>query len=256
MAEMQMSTRILKEPLGFIRILEFPMVLLAFATTAGYSATLDVKYKCTGIDNVFSFSWFYPFDLTNTAVSNDLCKQEGGSISIFGEGAVSQSQFFVCTGVLSFLYIIGVLYVYLFQLEKYESDHRWPLLASSPSCCSSTTDFVVTAVLAVFWFIASCAWASGVNVIKGLTDFSMIKNMFVNSVNPCKDKESCHFTPHWNYAALNVSLIAGFACFFLFASNLWFIWKETEWFKSRQTPNVASGQTAGGYPAAADVLPR
>ncbi|KRX83759.1 Synaptophysin [Trichinella sp. T6] len=224
MAEMQMSTRILKEPLGFIRILEFPMVLLAFATTAGYSATLDVKYKCTGIDNVFSFSWFYPFDLTNTAVSNDLCKQEGGSISIFGEGAVSQSQFFVCTGVLSFLYIIG--------------------------------DFVVTAVLAVFWFIASCAWASGVNVIKGLTDFSMIKNMFVNSVNPCKDKESCHFTPHWNYAALNVSLIAGFACFFLFASNLWFIWKETEWFKSRQTPNVASGQTAGGYPAAADVLPR
>ncbi|KRY43544.1 Cytochrome b-c1 complex subunit Rieske, mitochondrial [Trichinella spiralis] len=142
--------------------------------------------------------------LTNTAVSNDLCKQEGGSISIFGEGA----------------------------------------------------DFVVTAVLAVFWFIASCAWASGVNVIKGLTDFSLIKNMFVNSVNPCKDKESCHFTPHWNYAALNVSLIAGFACFFLFASNLWFIWKETEWFKSRQTPNVASGQTAGGYPAAADVLPR
>uniref|UniRef100_A0A5S6R5C0 MARVEL domain-containing protein n=1 Tax=Trichuris muris TaxID=70415 RepID=A0A5S6R5C0_TRIMR len=251
MAELlsQMNTRILKEPLGFIRVIEFPMVILAFATTAGYAASMLVQYSCFGekeYSNEYHLDWSYPFDLPVYGLASNFCDPKSQTVYPFGEGAVSQSQFFVCTGILSFLYILGILCVYLFQLEKYETDNRWPVV-----------DFLITVVLAIFWFIASCAWAAGVSTLKSITDPMTVKVKLISISVLCASKDhACAFPTEWNYASLNVSLIAGFACFFLFASNLWFIWKETEWFKSRQPPSASMAPSSMPQQSASYSGPR
>ncbi|KHJ45277.1 hypothetical protein D918_04583 [Trichuris suis] len=281
MAELlgQMNTRIIKEPLGFIRVIEFPMVILAFATTAGYSASMLVRYPCTfnttdpPLDKSDRLGWSYPFELTDVFIRSNFCDPTSPKKYIFGEGAVSQSQFFVCTGILSFLYILAILCVYLFQLEKYETDNRWPALVSIQSifkcvptkyccrgCCSpnaffffsSAKDFLITAILALFWFIASCAWAAGVNSLKSITEpVNVGARIIENSVICLLKDHICKFEHDYNFASLNVSLIAGFTCFFLFASNLWFIWKETEWFKSRHPPASTTAPSSGPPQSAA-----
>jgi len=170
--------------------------------------------------------------LTGLTVRKDLCsKDEKSQVSVFSAGAVSQSQFFVFLGVVCFFYIIAALAVYLFAWPMYENDRRFAL-----------GDFVITAVLAVLWFISSCAWASGVTLVKGVTESGeIIQRLETGGVTPCINKTAdiphpCKITSTWNYASLNVSLIAGFACFGLWAANLWFIYKETAWYKARAAP--------------------
>jgi len=76
-----LNTRVLKEPLGFIRLIELPLAILAFATTAGYSqtTTIDVK-KCDGgvKPQPYSFNWGYSFGLDAITIPVDLCN---GSIT-------------------------------------------------------------------------------------------------------------------------------------------------------------------------------
>jgi len=166
------------------------------------------------------------------------------TIHPFAYGPVSQSQFFVFIGVISFLYTLISLAIYIWLWPKYENDTRLPL-----------GDLVVTAILALLWFIASCAWASGVSTVKGTTDHDFIINRLVAAnVPPCSTNQSTpepvssgYCTPetkYTNYASLNVSLIVGFACFALWAANLWFIYKETGIYKARN-PNAAPPMATG-----------
>ncbi|CDW55831.1 synaptoporin [Trichuris trichiura] len=191
-------------------------------------------------------AFVFPSSLTNVFIPANFCDPSSPKKYIFGEGAVSQSQFFVCTGILSFLYILAILCVYLFQMEKYETDNRWPAM-----------DFLITAILALFWFISSCAWAAGVSSLKSITEPVNVGARVIENSAVCSSKDhACKFEHDYNFASLNVSLIAGFACFFLFASNLWFIWKETEWFKSRHPPASTTAPSSGPPQSASYSGPR
>lgn len=86
-------------------------------------------------------------------------------------------------------------------------------------------DFVLTAILALFWFCAAVAWSNGADGLKTATD-------------PEKLKAICPslYTTIWtsSFSRLNISLLIGYLNFFLWGSDLWFLYKETHWFKERQ----------------------
>lgn len=91
----------------------------------------------------------------------------------------------------------------------------------------------MTTILAVFWFFGSTAWWNGASALKTVTDAAIIQAK-------CGGRTSV-FTS--TFSRLNTSLLFGYLNFFLWASDLWFLYKETHWFKERQQP---SDDGAGG----------
>ena len=84
---------------------------------------------------------------------------------------------------------------------------------------------MLTTILAVLWLSSSAAWANSTSALKNVLDPQY-------AVMKCK---SC-LAHNSGFSGLHVSLILGFLNFFLWASNLWFVYKETYWFQTRQGP--------------------
>ncbi|KAL5282134.1 hypothetical protein ACFFRR_005402 [Megaselia abdita] len=179
--------------------------IVAFATTSGFSVTLEGQ--CTnGIKN--SETFHYPFMISN----KDICPNYPILLNVS-----SDCQFFVATGVLSFLYCIFIIFIYLVKDELYQSRKELPM-----------ADFILTVILAVFWLSGSAAWSNGASQMKSITDVNLISNA-------CK---GCTYTIG-SFGKLNSSLIVGFLNFFLWTSNLWFIYKETIWFTKHPITSTA-----------------
>lgn len=240
MAELlgSLNTVILQLPIGFIRVVELPMAILAFTTTSGYGASGSIKLPdACKPQTVYPLEFQYPFEMAGQELPAKFCNYTGNEHgpTLFEQGYTSSSQFFVFTGIISLLYILAILAVYLKLWSMYESDPRYAM-----------ADFGITAVIALFWFCGSVAWWSGVDGLKDITSVSALTSL-IKKVPPCNIND-CQLSASWNYASLNVSLIAGFTCFALWAANLWFIYKETVWFKSRH-PDLQSGPyTSGNLP--------
>uniref|UniRef100_A0A1L8D9T2 Putative conserved plasma membrane protein n=2 Tax=Nyssomyia neivai TaxID=330878 RepID=A0A1L8D9T2_9DIPT len=197
-----------QEPRGVMRILQFIFAICAFATTVNFSTTLTLQ-KCDNLNDTRSFPLEYPFRF-----AAKLCTV-GGKEQPVSAIVSSDAQFFVATGVLSLLYCIFIIAVYAFIDELYKSKTEIPL-----------ADFMLTTVLAIFWLSGSAAWANGTSALKTVTDPTDIRKM-------CGDLPTCIVTVG-SFSRLNISLIFGFLNFFLWASDLWFLYKETIWFQSRQ----------------------
>lgn len=86
---------------------------------------------------------------------------------------------------------------------------------------------MLTAILAAFWFAAAVAWSNGASGLKTVTDSEELKR-------------NCPAYSIWtsSFAGLNISLLIGYLNFFLWGSDLWFLYKETHWFKERQQQNA------------------
>nr|XP_023020912.1 synaptoporin-like [Leptinotarsa decemlineata] len=177
--------------------------ICAFATISGYSGF--VKFECPGINSSLLFS--YPFDIQwNEKVQN---KTNFNICDIHSDGNFSSdSKFFVATGVLAMLYSLVIIFVYTKLDEAYKNNNKLPLY-----------DFFMTVVFGVLWLSSSAAWAHALSGLKSVT-----------SAVTCK---SC--TPLISsFSTLNISVIFGFLNFFLWATCLWFIYKETSLFQGNQ----------------------
>lgn len=102
-------------------------------------------------------------------------------------------------------------------------------------------------VLAVFWLSGSAAWASGVSAVKFVSD----PDSWLKTLKICNENAGCASLFAGNFAGLNISIVShlmgsynhslshikfpfqifGFLNFFLWAVNLWFLYKETSWFQ-------------------------
>ncbi|ESP03165.1 hypothetical protein LOTGIDRAFT_177021, partial [Lottia gigantea] len=93
-------------------------------------------------------------------------------------------------------------------------------------------DFIISVVLTILWLISASAWAQGVTDVKEYTD-PVDSNMFGNDkiIAVCGPVGACENVQLGNFAGLNVSLIFGFLNFGVWVGNLWFLFKETPWFK-------------------------
>ncbi|XP_072026163.1 synaptophysin-like [Amphiura filiformis] len=215
--------RVLSEPRGFLRIIEFFLAIFMFATTAGFSDSMKYSVQCS-IDPPINeeVPYSYPFKLYTYKYPSSYCTSglttppRLNAATAEPEGS---ARFFVCIGVLAMLYCAVVLVWYVFLEVKFLHLEIVPLV-----------DTMVTAVFSLLFFIASCAWAAGVGDVKWWTTFSNVRDRFYKET--CMSDGVACVGNNGGYAGLNVSLIFGFLNCGVWAANVWFTLKETGWFRA------------------------
>jgi len=254
----QLDIEVLKEPRGFLRCLQWFFAMLAFATCCDFSTQIafditckDNTQKTEHVSTVIS----YPFRVDHNAPYKFQDKPCGVN---FGKDVINQditfpgnfasdAQFFVFTGVITWLYCFASIAVYVFYSSLYTDEQK-----SYPKI-----DFFITAVLGFFWLAGSSAWANSLSGMKAVAnpDNWIYNNQFdiaaicfkTTSGNYLYPKiADCHTTSIGHFGGANVSVLFGFLNCFLWISNLWFLYKETSWFQGRQDQtNLATVEGQG-----------
>ncbi|KAK5871869.1 hypothetical protein PBY51_012610 [Eleginops maclovinus] len=219
----------LKEPLGFIRVLEWVFTIFAFATTGGYSGSSHFTVNCAGaepkdVNPVFT----YPFRLPKSPYQIPTCNASKSEDAFLQGDFSSSAEFFVCVGVFGFLYCTATLILYLGFQHVYRQTSRGPIV-----------DLVVTAAFAFLWLVSSSAWGKGLTDVKWATN----PNHLVQS-DPCH--EICKAGDFPSMGRLNASVIFGFLNLILWAGNCWFIYKETPFHKDPNPPATMEEEGAPG----------
>ncbi|XP_027696989.1 synaptophysin [Vombatus ursinus] len=211
--------RVVKEPLGFLKLLEWVFAIFAFATCGSYTGELKLSVECANrsesqlsIDVEFA----YPFRLHQVYFDAPTC-QNNGAKKVFLVGDYSSSaEFFVTVAVFAFLYSTGALATYIFLQDKYRENNKGPMI-----------DFLVTAAFAFLWLVSSSAWAKGLSDVKMATDpENIIKGMSSICSQP---GVSCKELRDPVTSGLNTSVVFGFLNLVLWLGNVWFVFKETGW---------------------------
>jgi len=217
---------VLKEPRGLLRAVQWLFAVLAFSTACHYSTVLTLKPTCVSEGpkpEPISVPVSYPFRLNSYQPwkYEEMCgikdsKKEGKSIYDinFPGNFSSDAEFFVFTGVIAWLYCFVSLAVYvLFNHLYVDQQKNYPKV-----------DFVVTALLGMFWLAGSAAWANGLNGLKNVcSGLSVAAMLCQNDEVECSS--SCS-----QFTEANISVLLGFLNCFLWTTNLWFLYKETKWF--------------------------
>jgi len=216
----------LKLPLGFIKIPQLILAVIAFTAQSGWkfavSFTCDKTKVSTTIDS---------FDLGTT-----FKKCDGIADRVFTADHSTAASFFSLVAILSIIYVLITLYVYLFKWGVYAGDERIPKV-----------DLIITCILAIWWFLATWIWWRATNQLENETEVKTVEQRF-KAADFCGKKtgdfEKCDFHSYADYATLTVSVIAGFGCLLLWASNIYFAFKETSWFGQRK-PTATAMNSSG-----------
>lgn len=236
---MQLNIQPLKEPRGFIRVLQCLFAILAFATTTSYDNRAEVEIKCTeiaGDKHVHSYSskyeLEYPFNVAPRLhfpiSSKDIpCPPKTEEGKTFAPIPIAESEtidksttaeFYVTTGVLAFLYSLAAIFVYVFLDTLYLNAPILPFF-----------DLVATGILTLFWFLGWCSWVA---------QWGNVKEFYYNlpgivcgeltlKEDPLVHTLECNNIGDVKFAKLTISLIFGFANIILWAGSSWFVFKET-----------------------------
>ncbi|XP_051957918.1 synaptophysin-like protein 2a [Xyrauchen texanus] len=211
-----------KEPLGFIRLLEWVFTICAFATTGGFVGSSVFTVKCPSKSEEVSAHFAYPFRLPSQPFNVPDCNGSMNRTYLQGDYS-SSAEFFVCVGVFGFLYCTFTLILYLGYQQVYRESNRGP-----------TIDFIVTGIFAFLWLVSSSAWAKGLTDVKNATNPDTL-------ILKCP-QDLCKTQSYPAMGRLNASVLFGFLNLILWAGNCWFIYKETPFHKpASPPPNTEEG---------------
>jgi len=225
--------RVLNEPRGFVRLIQWLMAIVAFALCADYESSFKFTYECGGEkhEQTINISYPYAMDKANpdfvipesTSVCDPVSKALSGDVS-------PSAQWFVFVGVLSFLYCMLTLVYYVFLESDMMDGDRPPTL--------NTVDLVLTVLLTFFWLCAasSLAWAKS-----QLIQFTVQENFVLESglQKFCSEATVCHTTSP-GFTKLTSSVAFGFLNLFLWGAGSWFVWKEAPFFSRIDPPTAAT----------------
>lgn len=208
----------LKEPLGFVKVVEWLTAIFAFGSCGGFSGTNVVTLLCgNGRNETLDAIFHYPFRLSQFPLvpsNTSICNHSVSVTYMVGDSA-SAAEFFVGTGVVCFLYSMAALLVYLGYMHVYKDSDFGPIF-----------DFLLTAILVFLWLVCSSAWAKGLQNVKDATNSAGINN----TLALCKGNNvTCSVTEFANLRSLNFSVVFGYLNMFVWAGNAWFVYKETRW---------------------------
>ena len=239
--KMQLNYAPLKEPRGFIRIIQFFMAILAFATTADYSQ--QALIKITPLKSVQStvditYELAYPFDLE---VPIHVPSDTGFAFVVPTPKIDKEStaEFYVTTGVLSFLFSAAAAVFYVLMTDVYENSTLFPFI-----------DLVATGILTFFWFISWCTWVAQEGNIRNW--YHDMPASICSSLNGQQTGIvfSCDNQGKVSFAKLTISLIFGFGNIILWAGSGWFVYKETHFHKKNDMrAEYAHDPNMGNNPA-------
>ncbi|CAN2388380.1 Membrane-associating domain [Pristimantis euphronides] len=220
MSGLQLNFSPLKEPLGFIKVLEWFFSIFSFATCGGYSGKISMNLFCTTTNSTFSnksveTSFGYPFRLNKDKFEEvgggevgSYCGIQWTEWHLVGDYS-SSAEFYVTVAVFAFLYCIGALVLYLGFRHLYQDSKKVPLI-----------DFIITLIFAFLWLVSSSAWAKGLSDIKGVISRETLEHS-------CPKPIGCFQISEPRMGSLNISVAFGFLNLILWAGNAWFVYKET-----------------------------
>ncbi|XP_059359723.1 synaptophysin a [Carassius carassius] len=208
--------RVLKVPLGFIKVLQWVFAIFAFSTCGSYSGSFRMSVECrnrSDSDLKITVDFEYPFRLHQVYFDAPVCKNaQKERFFLIGDYS-SSAEFFVTIAVFAFLYSMAALSIYVFAFEKYRENNKGPLI-----------DFGVTCVFTFMWLVSSAAWAKGLSDVKTATDPEKVLELV-----PACEQEGNHCREVYDpvMSGLNTSVVFGFLNLILWTGNLWFVFKET-----------------------------
>ncbi|XP_010901535.3 synaptophysin-like protein 2 [Esox lucius] len=213
-----------KEPLGFIKILEWLTAALAFGSCGGYSGTNAVTISCgENRSETLIATVNYPFRLNQLNIvefNKTLCNYSTSASYLTGDYAVP-AEIYVDVGIASFTYCMVTLLFYVCYMNAYTRTPIWP-----------KTDFVVTVLFAVFWLISASLWAIAVqHIITAVDSNSVNINLSV-----CREiGVVCAVAESKDIRDLKLSVNCGFLNVILWMVNIFFTYKKTPWHNQRKT---------------------
>ncbi|XP_072509180.1 synaptophysin-like protein 1 isoform X3 [Notamacropus eugenii] len=217
MSGLQINFSPLKEPLGFIKILQWVASIFSFATCGGFKGKTSFKVSCSApnpANGTVEAAFAYPFRLNQVsfhALQESLCGEKWSTYFLIGDFS-SSAQFYVTFAVLVFLYCIAALVLYIGYMNLYRESRKIPFI-----------DFLITLIATFLWLVSTSAWA------KALTDIKMTTGEnLIGQIALCNNKDiNCSFDSVTSMGSLNVSVIFGFLNMILWGGNAWFVYKET-----------------------------
>ncbi|XP_060759824.1 synaptophysin-like protein 1 [Neoarius graeffei] len=225
-----------KEPLGFIKLLEWFAALFAFGCCGGYNGRNVISLFCGGGKNeTLNATFAYPFRINQVLLVEGnvtLCNHTVSETHLMGDSS-SSVEFFVAVAVLAFLYCMIALLVYVGYMHVYRDSNFGPAF-----------DFLVTAAFAFLWLVCSSAWAQGLQKVKYATGTEGIST----SLTLCRNDVTCEVTEFSSMRTLDISVVFGFVNLIIWGGNAWFVYKETCWHSQKRSSQQGTERGRGPGP--------
>lgn len=201
------------QPKGFLKIVELLVAILAFSLVAGFTATSTVECQQTSLPTSAVIKTKYPFftfSFTPTIEDRTVNVTSGS----FGQHIIS-GQLFVAWGVLTMLYCITAIVVYILFTANENLEKVVDLLIY--------VDLGFHVVWVLGWFIASVDWAVGFNGIRRQLNNQLTGWAFLQ----CNNKYNLQSD---TFVQASIADVFGFLSLFLWMANIYWVLIDTAWF--------------------------
>ncbi|KAI1714596.1 ubiquinol cytochrome reductase transmembrane region domain-containing protein [Ditylenchus destructor] len=192
--------------------------------------TIVVEITCK-FDGGDEKKQFYLRQLSTQDFKIEKCGQSATTAAeLFDESYGSGANFYSYLLVISIFFSVATILIYLFWWNLYVSDDRIPVI-----------DLAVTVLLAFAWLLGTFCFSITAGRMEEITEPENVKKL-VEKGGFCGNATSCDVNSYAVYAPLTVSTIAGISCVLLYFANVWFCYKETANFRSRNSHTVQMPQ--------------